>query len=244
MSDMNKIKERIRKMLALANNNPEAEEAETAMRMAIKLLAKHGLEMTDIPDTDGTYRPELGPVVEENWTHHLNFPWARRLAAAIARLYFCEYFFYNTHVTGKKNKQCIHVFVGQQNHAEVARQLAQWVIGAVNKQAQKERRENGHDFKFVTAFWQGAANRISERACEMRDEMRTTEQSDPDAPGTALVPLTGLYDSTAEANARHLEQYKLTTRKSREKSTFGSEGYERGHRYGSTVNLNRQIGAQ
>jgi len=241
MTDMTKIKTRIRKMLALANNNPEGEEADTAMRMALNLLAKHGLKMTDIPDTDGTYRAELGDVVEENWTHHLNFPWARRIAVSIARLYFCEYFYRNAHVPGKRNKQCIHTFVGQQNHAEVAREITEWVISAVNKQAQKVRRDNGYDHKFVTGFWQGASIRISERAAELRTEAMAPVVDN----SKALVPVTGLYDSTAEANARFLVKYNLRTKKSRERGANGASGvsgYHQGHSYGDSVSLNRQVG--
>lgn len=43
-----KILSRIRKLLALANNNPSVEEAASAMSMALKLMRRHNIEEVDL----------------------------------------------------------------------------------------------------------------------------------------------------------------------------------------------------
>ena len=51
MSEMNeKIIEKIRKCLELANNNPSEEEAKSAALMAQKLIAKYDISMADVED--------------------------------------------------------------------------------------------------------------------------------------------------------------------------------------------------
>lgn len=61
MSEMNeKIIEKIKKCLELANNNPSEEEAKSAALMAQKLLAKYNISMSDVEDVSS----ECEEVVE------------------------------------------------------------------------------------------------------------------------------------------------------------------------------------
>lgn len=48
-----KIIEKIRKCLALANNNPSEEEAKAAALMAQKLLAKYNISLVDVEQLEG-----------------------------------------------------------------------------------------------------------------------------------------------------------------------------------------------
>lgn len=56
-----RIIEKIRKCLVLANNNPSEEEAKAAALQAQKLLAKYNISMADVT--------ELEQEVEELWTY-------------------------------------------------------------------------------------------------------------------------------------------------------------------------------
>ena len=77
-----KILDRIKKLFALGSNNPNEHEAESAMKMARKLLDKHNLSIFDPNEKE-----EVGIKIEDN----LNMPWTRMVYGAIARLYDVKY---------------------------------------------------------------------------------------------------------------------------------------------------------
>lgn len=69
--DMEKVVDKIRKVLALSSNNPNEEEAARALQKANKLLLEHNLGMTDI-ETEVNLNDVVEEVVEEagrvmNW---------------------------------------------------------------------------------------------------------------------------------------------------------------------------------
>lgn len=81
MTDMNKIADKIQKLLALAGNNPSQEEAETAALMAQKLIAKYNVDMSSLtgeqeikykllkathPNNNG-YRSPLAVIIANNF---------------------------------------------------------------------------------------------------------------------------------------------------------------------------------
>src|SRR3954471_16442005 len=88
--ETDKIAARIRKMLALSRDAAATEgERDNALRMAHATLAKYNLTLAQA-DAAGTkteeQRQKAGMTVREH-------PWMRSVAAGIARLFFCEFFY-------------------------------------------------------------------------------------------------------------------------------------------------------
>jgi len=85
MSDHQKVIERIRKLLALAQSANE-NEAQAAALKAQELLAEHNLREADLHEADDEFVID-GELLSDSR------PWRRKLAANVARLYFCEYYY-------------------------------------------------------------------------------------------------------------------------------------------------------
>src|SRR5215475_1934094 len=79
-TDLNKIADKIRKLLALANNNSNAEEAASAAAMAAALLAEHNLTVGQIETAVDDARTS-DEFVTRNWS--------RAMCHALAELNFC-----------------------------------------------------------------------------------------------------------------------------------------------------------
>lgn len=87
MNDIEKITDRVRKLLALAGNNSSQAEAEQAMLAAQKLLAAHGMEMADVERS----QPK-SDIVSDFSKLHVRLPWWHRaLAKVICDNFKCSY---------------------------------------------------------------------------------------------------------------------------------------------------------
>ena len=101
--------EKIRKLLALAESSNE-NEAQAAMLMAQKLMAKHHLELSEIQDA-----PVDHDVLEQEGDKKAHgSAWKRRLASLIAHNFQCE-----TYLYGYKTYKTI--FVGKKDNLEICK---------------------------------------------------------------------------------------------------------------------------
>lgn len=78
--------ERIKKCLALAENNPEEEEAKTALLMAQKLMSKYNVNM------DMTQSDEKIVYAQEQCVHRYDAAYRKPLARVIADNFRCKFF--------------------------------------------------------------------------------------------------------------------------------------------------------
>lgn len=84
MTDMNKMLEKVRKLLALASNNPSEEEAKAAALKAQELITQYNLDLDkDTPEEVVEYR--MVPAVHSN-----NEGFRKPLAAVIAENFRCK----------------------------------------------------------------------------------------------------------------------------------------------------------
>lgn len=139
MSEMNeKIIEKIRKCLELANNNPSEEEAKSAALMAQKLLAKYNISMADVEDVTKDCEEIVENVIWfdtlANWG--VARGWKYELADIVAKNFRCKHFFY-----GKKGV----VFYGHKTDADIAAQVYTFLFKngdkLANRLAHKANRE-------------------------------------------------------------------------------------------------------
>lgn len=247
-----KIIDRVRKMLALANNAAATEgERDNAMRMAHNLLAKHNLDLADV----GSTQPEEKRI--EQVARMSVYPWARGIAHSIAGLFFCEYYF-----SRGSGKTAHHYFVGKTSNAITAQEISQYVLDSVFKEL---RQRFGSDTSpTARGFATGVETAIRIRCAKLRREAEEasaapkpaaggfvmtaedgTATPGPAAPqaGTALV-LASVYKNEQEANkawiAEHVKDLKVAKDRTKD---VGYSAHAAGVAHGNTISLHGQIGA-
>lgn len=217
------IKDKIRKLLALAGNNPSEHEADSAMRAALKLMAKHNIDSS-------TFDREVSKIGEM----HLNGkgrPWERLLCQAVGRLYFCGYLY-----TKRSKTVTTHQFIGSEENASVASEIASWLVDAVRREA---RRAAQGDVPAFNSFCSGAASRINQRVNRIIEEAKRGEITD-EATGKSLV-LASVYDREEAETSEYIQKLNPRMKKLAIRASDG-DAYTRGAQYGDSVGLNRQLG--
>lgn len=227
MTIENRVLERVKKMIALGNDAAATEgERETALRMAYNLLAKYNLSLSDLPeDQSNEAREQQDVVISAD-------RWARSLAQAVAKLFFCRYFFSRTSTSGKDK----HCFVGRQSNVITARYMSEFLIKSVKREASS--RYKSPTTPQGRSFCVGTVDSVRKRVEEM------IKQDTESTPGTALV-LVGLHQREADANEKWLNGtgVSLTRAKARAHNSLRASAFYDGREYGKTVSLNQQVGA-
>lgn len=222
---MNPILEKVKKLLALANDAGATEgERENALRMAHGLLAKHNLDMADLQQ----HVQQEGREDFENET--FNMRWCRVVSNSIAKLFFCKYY------TGRKinGTKSIHHFVGKASNVATAALMAEYAIASILKECRKNW---GHNLAPQSrSFAIGAADRIADRVNEMIKEAK------PEGSTCTSLVVQNLYKSELEANEAFIKAQgtKLVTSKGKSQPV-NQAAYRSGLAYGNGIGLNAQV---
>lgn len=229
----NKILEKIRKTLSLANDKGATEqERETAMRMAHGLLAKHNLSMAQVEKAGKATEAQrtLGKTV------FYGRPWAQTVSWAVAKLCFCEYVV----TTASSAKNTTHWFIGRESNSVTAGELAQFLVTSILKESKSRARRNGGGNAFARSFATGAAAMITKRVNEMMaaSAQQTAENA---TPGTSLV-LASVYATEKDANIAYRNSLvKVREGKARRSPGVDYGAFNQGSDYGRGLQLGRQI---
>lgn len=132
-----KLVEKIKKLLALAGNNPSAEEAKAAMLKAQRLMAENNISMEAVDEV-----PE-DEIINEYVTSTPTTPFASALALIISKNFRCEVLLVS---------RFGYRFFGHKNDVELAKTIFQFAYKAMDKGRTKIRakyREMGLDTKGI-----------------------------------------------------------------------------------------------
>ena len=261
MSQENKILARVKKMLALGNDAGATEaERDTAMKMAYNLLAKYNLSIADLPaDQNDEARELLSVVISAD-------KWARSLAHAVAKLFFCKYWFSRTGTAGKDS----HQFVGRQSNTLTAMHMTEYLIKSIKKEA--TRRFASPTSPDGRSFCVGAVDTIYDRVIILLQKgiqeeapvpepqpKHSADGDDAQAPivlalGTSAAPaaegtshalaLTKLHEAEKEANNTYAEKVlgvETKKEKGRADNRLLANAYDQGSDFGNKVSLTNQI---
>jgi hypothetical protein len=224
-----KILNRIKKMLALANDLAATEgERDNALRMAYNLMAKHNLDMATV-EAHGKKNDESRidfANVCWSWT------WARQTTAIVAELFFCKYYYFEK-INGT---QITHHFVGRESNAMTAAVMADWIVNSILKEARGLYKSNTSPA--TRSFCTGAAHALARRAAQIK---AAKSQEFAATPGTSLV-LASMYDTEAAANELMMPD-DLKTVKPRTARVQG-HAYHAGQEFGDKINLSAQVADQ
>jgi hypothetical protein len=158
-------------------------------------------------------------------------------------LYFCSYYYLNLRGQTGQQAKARHVFIGRRSNAATAREMAAFIVNAVNKEAQRYQRATGGRYPEYRSFAQGAAYRIRERCQEIMlgAKGQTLLATEVKVPGTALV-LADVYEREQKANDDFLLHLGVKLSQGRSvKPTRSATAHAAGRTYGSSVALQRSL---
>lgn len=227
--DTNKIIDRLKKILAIANDAAATEgERDTALKMAYNLMERHNLSMADLPEQAEEKREMADIIISVD-------KWGRTVAHAMADLFFCKYFFMRTGTTGKDK----HVFVGRVSNTATAIAMTEYVLKSIKREAGKlYRTPTTPDGR---SFCVGAAHKVRERVREMIRESSMNSQKS-ESTGRDIV-VANVRKSEEELNAGFLDNTGMKLKSvSRADNKLRRTGYYAGQEHGAKINLNMQVG--
>jgi len=226
-----KIIERIRKLLALAGNNPNEAEAALAMEKAQAELALHNLSMSEVE------HKERADIMTMNGPTTPAHPHLRFLGNAIARLYFADYFYIR--IRGKWQTQ--HCFVGSEGNVEVAKLMFEYLSSTIDRLAYQGAKRTGEGKAYITSFRSACTRRLCARIMDRIEQSK--KGGVQTASGTTLPALLSLYESTQKQLSQYMkDQLGVVEKKIRTAKANSTRGLIDGHAAGDTISLDQQVG--
>ena len=230
-----KLLDRIRKLLALSASSNE-NEAAMAAEKAQAMLAEHNLSMQDVKASDGD--DMMKDVIIDNTIVTSSHPWRRPLGLAVARLYFCTYYYTTTR--GKSTNT--HSFVGADHNVMVAVVMFKYLLETIDRLARKGALNvpKSEQSPYRVAFRSACCVRLCQRIYQRIEAAKRGEIVGET--GKALV-LASLYDRTQHMLDKFLEQEvgKMRTGRTRLATTIHQKGGSEGYQAGNTIGIDDQV---
>ena len=166
-----------------------------------------------------------------------NYPWKRTVAGAIARLFFCNFYYVLL-----RNGDTKFYFIGKSSNIFTAIEMTKYVIASIDTEAKKSARVAVGDAggTYWRSFCKGAAGKVYQRCDKIRREAEAVSAT-ATSNGTALV-LSSVYASETEANKTYLATLGVELKSSvnRERNT-SSVAYYAGREFGDRIGLHNQV---
>jgi hypothetical protein len=240
-----KILDKVKKLLALAGNNPNENEAQQAANRAHALLAEYNLSLSDV-ESHSKFEDKF---ITDSDLMTESLPWRRPLAAMVAKMYFCSYVFaFQKKPTPDRACGYIrydkHYFIGARHNVEVAKHMFSYLNDTIERLANEG--SMGYPMRertpFRTAFKAACAGRVCTRIQQRIDESKKGPTV-TNSGGTNLPALANLYDQVSKKLDKYLDQQfpGHRTSKSRGRPSH-TEGTIAGRRAGDSIGLDQQVG--
>jgi hypothetical protein len=225
---MSAIHDRIRKLLALANDKGASEaEAETAMSMASALMLRHGIEQRDVGP-----KPTVaeGKRLEADRRYH---EYVANAASVMCGTRFVTW-----------NKADVIAFVGRLDNIAASEDLFAFLCDQVER-LYKLNLPRGLSkaarAEFRQTFKEACAMRIWQRAHWIIDDLKKNEQSAQKATGSTALVVANHYDTLQSEIKGYFESRENITMRQKPLRTRHGNGTIAGQRAGDTVDLNKKI---
>lgn len=226
---MENIKQKIKKLLAVANNASASEnESETAMAMAMGLMTKYNLQVNLVDD-------ELKPISGEQRFHQLDENWHKVLVAASAMLFACT-----SIVFPRGGCQ----FIGRPQNVEAAEDTLLYLVNQVErlyKQNLPKGLSKGERAEYRRTFKWACAVRVNIRAQQIVNSIKSNDEAALKYTGSrALVVVESIKAQLEEARAFMEKEFPDLRPAKYQPKKLGS-GTEHGRMAGDLVEINRKV---
>ena len=214
------IKERIRKLLAKADNTAcTVEEAQAFNDKAFELMAKYNLDRATVEKDKEAVRNHktLAVVIR---------PWSTAVLHGICRLYYCEWYYTRN---GRSDQVTL---VGEESNVAVCHAIAIMVLRAI----QQEARVTG----LGRSFMNGAGLTIYQRCLEMRPKA-SSPAAQQTSDNRALVVLGDKEDTENKQYIAKLTGGNLKSARSTGAKARGAAGVAAGAAFGKTLPLRNNL---
>lgn len=240
--ELERIKSKIAKLMALAERGGTEHEAANAMSKARALMDKYQLEQSDLIDIGGDVQEFLSAAATRAFNsmpEYLNW-----LAVAVARFNDCQAVTTHGHIINfkKNDKRQNHFgkrveFRGLKTDVEMAIDMFARLQGAVNRLCKEWLESIGHEGRYPvglgTQFKAGCCTRLYHRITELTKER---EQLTVKSTGTALVVVKGA------AVAKYFGEVTYAQSKWKGKADQDSiDAYREGKKSAETVEIQKHV---
>ena len=160
---MEAVINKVRKLLAKAENNPFPHEAQTALLKAQEFMAKHGISMADVEDSKV---PDRNEVIDQEITNITRTPWWQKwLSTIIADNFRCHVY---TRIRGGRS---VIRFIGRRDDIEIAKNVFSFAAQAIRFYSDRylnELRKRGLPTKgvrndYIRGFLKGLTDKFAEQ---------------------------------------------------------------------------------
>lgn len=247
-SAQDRIIARVRKMMNLANDaNATEGERDNALRMAHATLAKYNLDLAQVEaKAQGAPNGGTGDEPREQQAQaFMGYTWARTIAQATGKLFFCAYYYQK--IRGN-NAKVTHTFVGKRSNVVTAHLMAKYLVESVHREAVRYTESQGMNYAsggyaLYRSFAIAAAHKIYLRCAMLRAEAENPRAAMSQAPGSTALVLASVYKTEEQANERFLAVAvpDLKVKKARTAVNLKGEALAAGAAYGAKVSLNQQL---
>lgn len=203
---------RVRKLLALAANNPSQAEADSATAKAQALMAEYNIEMSSV----GEEAPKTADATREKRTTEIqaSHEWQISLMAALAKNNFCHHWVTARRArredgTGKERMRTKHNLIGRQANVAVVIEMYRYLVGTMDRLSAEAGYTDGRD-RSTRSWYQGCVDRLTSRLDDQRRaseaESRARRADPARGSGTDLV-LSDVYSSEEDLNNDLMHDY-------------------------------------
>jgi hypothetical protein len=225
--DREKLIDRVKKLLALAGNNSNENEAAVATAKASRLIAEYNLTLSELKDA-GDER-----IQNEYPSNGLKNSWERTIWFGVAELNFCMYYY-----SSKPPYSLVHHLIGTEVNVISSKVMADYLVSTVNRLAQEAPIAGTKR----NAFRLGCADRLYHRLAALKADRAKGEAQT--TVGTTLPALADLYGIHNQAN---LDLYSATHNGRKlgpgsRNSTKNHDVYAQGYVAGGGISLDTQVG--
>lgn len=223
---MDSIKEKIRKLLALASGGNE-NEAALALAKAQELMTIHRLSQIDIELSgkivDSPIIEDINPIIEGGRVPS----WKFRLVGALAKHNNCSVLKFAGMGTSAKRETQIRIF-GRSEDIDIVRYMLAFIVVELTRISSIANMGQGH--RYADSWYNGAVVGINNRLNECRVKLEET---------TNKFALIKLDNKLQQVDEYINNKYKVSTCKSSNK-TFNHEAYNSGYNTGKLMNIGNQ----
>lgn len=194
--------DKVQKLLALAGNNPNENEAAAASAKAMELLAAYNLDMAIVGKT------AKGSQRSDNKLKGGLYGWQRDLWKASCELNFCMYWSIKGLAKGSTYE---HRILGREENVIGARIMAEYLQQTIERITQDYAKARGyHCFeRAMIAYREGMSDRLVTRLKMLREEQKAADRAKEEelrkrgsSAGTGIV-LASVIQSEEDANWDH-----------------------------------------
>lgn len=228
---MQKIIERVRKLLALAGNNSNENEALVALEKAHALLAEYNLSIAEIRADNEAVTKRVRERTETNMSES----YYRSIWDKVGRLYYCSV----TYIRPSPYKrQTFYSVVGREANVILATEFALYLCQTMKRLMNEACKQMGRkDNAFRESFLKGITYRLWQRMDELEKQPATDFGA---SSATALVLYRG--QEIKDAEAWFEENFgKIRMAKRKKTEIKDHEGWWAGDEAGETVSFDRQV---